>query len=496
MTENNTDHAKNTAHALTFRAVEAGRVYGYLRAGDSCQVVGIGSSGKSHFLRSLLEDALQETYLGPGRERFLFIYLDANKLLRRDDWGVYELMLHQLLVELETCGSDAASRVKAPPVAADAAGRVKAPLNAAADTLLLETLQAVDALHGRAVAAETLHLALRYLDRALNLVIKRDGRRVVYLFDEFDDLARELPALCFSALRALRDDHKYALMYLTASRRPISHLRENPAEIESFDELLSGNIIWLGAYSPADARDMVARVARRNQAAFAEDQVAQMLEQTGCHPGLLRGVIRLALKGGLPPLEQAVFDASIQDECQQIWRSLPVLEQRALMDLAGGRAVEPFAGASIRLREKGLLLASPAGEQIFAPLFAEYIRKVKPVAGALVEIDRAHRRAWVQGRRITDLTAQEFNCLDYLAQHPGEPCSAEEIGRYCYSTARGERKMEKLTEPVEGDDKIYQNSVEAMIKRLRKKIEPEPNQPRFIKTVRGVGYVLEDGGEF
>ncbi len=451
-------------HSQGFRSLEAARLYEYLRAGDSCQIIGIGSSGKSRFLRFLMEDAIRAKYLGPHLQRYLLIYLDANKLLKRDDWGLYELMLHQLLVELELCGADES------------------------------IVQAVDALHGRAVARDTLHLALRYLDRALGLVIRKHQYAVMFLLDEFDDLARELPAACFSALRALRDDHKYRLMYVTASRRQISSLRENPAEIESFDEMLSGNIIWLMAYSEQDAREMVAQVASRYQAAFAEDQVARMLDETGRHPGLMRGVLRLSRGGVMPPVEQWVTNPAVKDECQQIWRSLPVLEQRALMELAGGRSPEAFTGASTRLREKGLVVASPTGERIFAPLLAEYIRQEKPVAGALVEIDRARRRVWVQGKRITDLTAQEYTCLDYLAQHRGEPCSAEEIGRYCYYTARGEKNLEKMMEPPASDDKVYQNSVEAMIKRLRKKIEPDPTENRLIKTIRGVGYVLDEGG--
>lgn len=451
-------------HSQTFRSLEAGRLYQYLRAGDSCQIIGIGSSGKSRFLRFLMEDAVRAKYLGPYLQRYLLIYLDANKLLKRDDWGLYELMLHQLLVELELCGADE------------------------------NIVQAVDALHGRAVAKDTLHLALRYLDRALGLVIKKNQYSVVFLIDEFDDLARELPAPCFAALRALRDDHKYRLMYVTASRRQISSLRENPAEIESFDEMLSGNVIWLMAYSEQDAREMVGQVASRYQAAFAEEQVAQMLDQTGCHPGLMRGVLRLSRSGVIPPVDQWLVNPAVKDECQQIWRSLPVVEQRALMDLAGGRAQEAFAAAGARLREKGLVIASPAGEQIFAPLLAEYIRQEKPVAGALVEIDRLHRHVWVQSRCITDLTPQEFNCLDYLSQHRGEPCSAEEIGRYCYYAARGEKNPEKLAELAGSEGRFYQNSVEAMIKRLRKKIEPDPAENRLIKTIRGVGYVLDEGG--
>ena len=41
-------------------------------------------------------------------------------------------------------------------------------------------------------------------------------------------------------------------------------------------------------------------------------------------------------------------------------------------------------------------------------------------------------------------------------------------------------------------DYVEENTLTVYIKRLRDKIEGEPNNPEFIKTIRGIGYVIEN----
>ena len=81
-------------------------------------------------------------------------------------------------------------------------------------------------------------------------------------------------------------------------------------------------------------------------------------------------------------------------------------------------------------------------------------------------------RQVVAGGKEVELTAKEFDVLLYLAQHPKQVFSREQllndVWEYLYA----------------GDT----STVTVHIRRLREKIEPDPAQPRFIKTVWGVGY--------
>ena len=84
-----------------------------------------------------------------------------------------------------------------------------------------------------------------------------------------------------------------------------------------------------------------------------------------------------------------------------------------------------------------------------------------------------------RGRKSLHLTAKEFAMLRLLLETPGEPVSRERFldvvwGYAAFPTTR---------------------TVDNHIASLRAKLEPDPEKPRWIKTVHGVGYKLEANGE-
>jgi two-component system, OmpR family, response regulator len=73
-----------------------------------------------------------------------------------------------------------------------------------------------------------------------------------------------------------------------------------------------------------------------------------------------------------------------------------------------------------------------------------------------------------------DLTTSEFNLLEAFVKRPHRPLSRDNI-------------MDLL----KGQDwSPLDRSIDNLVARLRKKIERDPNHPRLIKSVRGVGYVF------
>jgi two-component system, OmpR family, response regulator VicR len=92
-----------------------------------------------------------------------------------------------------------------------------------------------------------------------------------------------------------------------------------------------------------------------------------------------------------------------------------------------------------------------------------------------VEIDPARRRVRVDGRDV-ELTDQEFRLLHLLATHAGIVFSREAL----------------LTKIWRGDTYVTVRSVDTLVKRLRRRIEPDNANPRFLLTVWGVGYKFAD----
>jgi len=91
-----------------------------------------------------------------------------------------------------------------------------------------------------------------------------------------------------------------------------------------------------------------------------------------------------------------------------------------------------------------------------------------------IEIDANSMELKVNGE-LTTTTATEFRLLDYLARHPGRVFTRDH-----------------LLDAVWGDARfVTPRSVDVYVRRIREKIEADPETPRYLKTVRGAGYRFE-----
>jgi two-component system alkaline phosphatase synthesis response regulator PhoP len=88
-----------------------------------------------------------------------------------------------------------------------------------------------------------------------------------------------------------------------------------------------------------------------------------------------------------------------------------------------------------------------------------------------ISLDLPRRQAWLAGQPL-DLTAMEFDLLTVLIEHPGQVFSRMQL-------------LERLQDQAyEG----YERTIDVHVKNLRRKLSDDPAVPRFIETVRGVGY--------
>ncbi len=86
------------------------------------------------------------------------------------------------------------------------------------------------------------------------------------------------------------------------------------------------------------------------------------------------------------------------------------------------------------------------------------------------------KRQVFRGSAAIELTAMEFDLLKVMAENPGRVFSRMQL----LDSAQGIA--------YEG----YERTIDSHMKNLRKKIEPDPSTPRYITTVYGVGYKLEE----
>jgi DNA-binding response OmpR family regulator len=95
----------------------------------------------------------------------------------------------------------------------------------------------------------------------------------------------------------------------------------------------------------------------------------------------------------------------------------------------------------------------------------------EPLRFGQLEIDVRGRRVTVGGEEV-QLSQREFDLLVFIASHPGQAFSRDQL-------------MDRVWDAALLSDT---STVTVHVRRLRAKIEPDPERPRFIQTVWGVGY--------
>ena len=126
--------------------------------------------------------------------------------------------------------------------------------------------------------------------------------------------------------------------------------------------------------------------------------------------------------------------------------------------------VKPFSPKELVARVRAVLRRADA-----RPISSEHM-----TVGDL-EIDMARRRV-IAGGRVVDLTPTEFDLLATLARGPGRVWTRSQ-----------------LLDAVRGFSlETYERAIDGHIRNLRRKLEQDPHGSRYVRTVHGVGYALEE----
>jgi DNA-binding response OmpR family regulator len=179
-------------------------------------------------------------------------------------------------------------------------------------------------------------------------------------------------------------------------------------------------------------------------------------------------------------LDVMVPDGDGMDVCRRL-RAHPTLSTLPIIFLTA-RAAESDRVRGLELGADDYI-TKPFGTRELVARIRAVLRRSEPRAemvesGVLhiedLDIDSAAMQLRVKGELVV-MTATEFRLLDYLARHPGRMFSRDH-----------------LLDAVWGDARfVTPRSVDVYVRRIREKIELDPETPRYLKTMRGAGYRFE-----
>lgn len=368
--------SRHREQPLDFREDEVRYIMDRWRGPTSISIVGIGAVGKSNLIQHLSEVRVQQEYMDKDTtaDNFRAILIDPNMLgpLPTDTpnaeqfrcWAGYELMMHRLYMNfhpLDILGPDYRRQFH-------------------------ETYQQLqdgtNPLHA--------YMGLRYFELGLEFFMRR-GIKLIFMFDEFEEMLQALPVKFFQTLRGIRDANKRNLSYVTFSRSPLPTLIDRykipTLEIEPFAELFTDNLLYIGPYNHRDALRMIEELMQRTEKNYHDDVINFLLYATGRYAGLLRAAFNVIdrIVGRYVAEEQydayteklATF-AAIRAECRVIWLSLNQSERAVLKTVVGASSQlspEETEEAITMLVKKQLLQVDrmQKGLHINPPVFREYI---------------------------------------------------------------------------------------------------------------------------
>ncbi len=180
---------------------------------------------------------------------------------------------------------------------------------------------------------------------------------------------------------------------------------------------------------------------------------------------------------GLVVLDLMLPDVAGEEICREIrGRSdVPILMLTAKAsedERVGGLALgaddyltKPFSPRELVARVRAILRRSQGAETPLVETLA--------FDGGRLQLDTVQHEVRRDGEPV-ELTPNEYKLLVTLARYPGRVYSRFELINH-----------------VQGYDfEGYERTIDAHVKNLRKKLEPDPKHPRYVETVFGVGYRL------
>lgn len=438
-----------------FRQIETEKMFKWMQAGESASIVGISGVGKSNLFNHIRDPYTQAHFLGELEISTLIIRANFHYIPDFSDRSIYSLILEQL----ELLDGDADRLGISEKAIEQISSYHEALLDAKDDILKVQ----------------------RQFKLALRVLLGQSNRRLVFLFDQFDDVFQEAEPRLFANLRGLREAYKYRISYLVFTRDMLPNLIEMDQAREEFYELLASNIMGLKPYGKSDALSVLERVAERNKLSLTDDLRDRLYTLAGGHAGLLRAALLAAAQQQMiDKLPQDIADhllavPGVEMECEKLWRSLSLLEQRTLM--AKVQAFDSgLDGAVVRqLQMKGLMIDDETAV-LFSPLFANFVAKQEALWERPLYFDEPSRQIWVLGTPAPRLTQLEYHLFQQLYRQEGEVVEKDDLITAGWPKAQGGVSDEALI---------------AAIARLRKKIEPDSKNPRFLKNVHNQGYLLQ-----
>jgi hypothetical protein len=251
--------------------------------------------------------------------------------------------------------------------------------------------------------------------------------------------------------------------------------------VKPLHTILDTHVLWVGPLNEADAVQMIKRELLRE----ADEGVVEMLlALTGGYPSLIRVVCHWWDELGP---NEADFGGwllarkSVRNRLAALFNALTQEEQALLRDIADGRNKKdrnilakptPYERTVLEgLARKGICLKREQEWKINSRLFEAYPALIPGHSGGRIWLKEKTREVFQGNKPVPDLAPMEQAVLEFFIKNSQKRLTYSDLieGAWHEFDAEGVRT-----------DAVYQ-----VVRGIRKVVEPEPSEPRYIVNWRG-----------
>lgn len=420
------------------REAEIKKVIELLRSGKACQIVGLPGVGKGNVLRLLSYNKHVRTlHLGKDEPQFHFIFMDFSEVRNRPLFDIMKFIFISLSYSLGE--------------------RKKFEEQKAVNEFLKEALEFNDEL-----------ILFQGLKKSIDFLSIDHSLRLIFLFDRFEDYVPNIDPNFFLNLRILRNRAKYSFQTVFSVRRPIEDVLE-PAVFGEFYELVVGNSVFL-PIKDAPGLEFRFKYIEELTGKSADEKTKKEIEKlTGGHGQLSKLSYESVLaESKTDNIEELLLSKpQIKSALSEIWRYLTPEEQDDVKSSAPNEFLE-----KVDLYK---------GDNLTIPLLKIYLDALPQInIETKISYNGERNEIIKDGTSLTSkLTPSEFRLLKFLIMNNDRVCEKDEI---ISNVWRDTKTREGVTD----------QALDQIIYRLRKKIESDPNNPKFIQTIKGRGYKFNE----
>lgn len=430
---------------------ELEKIVGYIKEGNSSQLIGLPGAGRSNVLGVLAYNKEIRLRHFPKHHGIVhFVMVNFSEVRRRPYSDVLKFMFLSLATSLH-------------------------------ERAMTEEYEKIDGLFKNALSYNDELVFSQQFKHAIEYLAVEKKLTVVMLMDKFDEYIPQVTDDFFIFLQSLEDKAKYRFSAIFSVSRPLEETLE-PQILSEFSDSVVGHQIYLPLLDQPSVGFRISYLEKLVGKKLTEAEKKEIIRLTGGHMRLLMVGVEayVATKDKVDGMADFLLSQkTMQIALKSMWQSLTP-EEQSLVILVSETHPESIIDAGHASMTSALkylqLIGIIKNTSVTVPLLKKANEQgLFKGTDAKLAYDEATNTIKKGEVTVSDaLTKGEFRLLRYLLQHQGEIVERETIITIVWQEDKSSLG-------------ITDQAIDQLIFRLRRKIEEDPNHPVHLQTIKGRG---------